>query len=258
MHRKTTMITSYGDSKIGLVRKKNEDSIYVGSENNCFLIADGMGGYKGGQLASSLAVCSARDFLLEEKDEPVTEKTLVESIQIANSAVLSRKENDDELKSMGTTMIAVSISDNHLYWAHVGDSRLYIYNGGALHQITVDHSFVMHLVTEGKITKEEMKDHPRKNEITRAVGITSSLKVDSGNIPFPEGSLMLLCSDGLSNLLSDEEIASIIGNYREGTLENAKACVNALIEKVYERGASDNVSAILAYNGSLKSGVNND
>lgn len=146
---------------------------------------------------------------------------------------------------MGTTMVGAAIAEGHLYWAHVGDSRLYRYEEGTLTQVTTDHSYVMELVTEGKLTKEEMRSHPRKNEITRAVGIDETLQVDTGSFTLSDGTLILICSDGVSGMVEDEDLARLISENPRKTEDDLKALGQGIMEKVYEAGARDNASLIL-------------
>lgn len=219
----------------------NEDRIFLG--RNFFVLADGMGGYEGGQIASQSAVEAVRDFFEKEGDRRVTEETVREAVLGANRAILSRKMKSREFQDMGTTLIVTAVSGGRLYWAHVGDSRLYVMKDGALTQITKDHSFVMTLLEEGKITKEEMRGHPRKNEITRAVGIRPSLDVDTGYLALDAPLLVLICSDGLSALLDDEVIRASLA--RCGNGEDAlRDCAEELLREVYDAGATDNISAI--------------
>ena len=150
------------------------------------------------------------------------------------------------------------IHGNVLYWAHVGDSRLYIFNNKieSITQITEDHSFVMHLFKEGKINFSEMKKHPRRNEITRAVGIKPELVVDKGHLTFDINSVMLLCSDGLTSMVTDQSINNCMKKHKIIKKFNLKACMNELIDMTYKAGAEDNVSVILACDESLENGVN--
>ena len=242
---KTYMILTYGDSKRGLVRKANEDAISM-KVDHLFLLADGMGGYDGGQVASSLAVESGgRYFSSLPPEKAFSEEGLKEAFCAANRAILAEKRDSPALQSMGTTMVGAAISGDHLYWAHVGDSRLYRYDGGELTQVTTDHSFVMELVSEGKLTKEEMRRHPRKNEITRAVGIDENMKVDTGSMTLADGTLILICSDGVSGMVEDEELCRLISENPRKTQEDLKALDRSIMEKVYEAGARDNASLLL-------------
>ncbi len=238
------MFITYGDSRIGLVRKANEDSI-----SDCigpfFILADGMGGYVGGKVASSLAVESAKKYLNNISLKDISEETLKESILLANRMILEKKAKNEDLSAMGTTMISVVIHDGSLSWAHVGDSRLYIYSKGKLQQITTDHSFVMELLARGKITEEEMAVHPRKNEITRAVGIKQDLEVDTGTISLKNGTLVLICTDGLTGMISEEAISDILSGYEYQTKEDLAKCGEQLFNAAYAEGAKDNISLIL-------------
>lgn len=239
------MIKSYGISKTGLVRKVNEDSIWTG-DLPFFILADGMGGYEGGQIASASAVDAARTYFEALPISEYSEMKVRKAILCANEAILKKKLESESLAHMGTTMVMAAISGNTLYWGHVGDSRLYLLEGEQLQQVTTDHSFVMTLVEEGKITKEEMRAHPRKNEITRAVGISHDLDVDTGTISLKGPLLILICSDGLSTMLDDKTIQTVILSYGHAE-EELEACTKKLAEKVYEAGATDNISAILVY-----------
>lgn len=240
------MILTYGDSKIGLVRKLNEDAINL-EVPHLFILADGMGGYEGGQIASAIAVRQVADFFSNNSQVPFSEETLKESILSANEAILKEKEGQPKLCGMGTTVVMGATTEDRLYWAHVGDSRLYVWQAGELTQITMDHSFVMELVKEGKLSREEMRFHPRKNEITRAVGIDETLKVDTGTLSLKDSSLLLFCSDGLSGVLDDEEMNHLLTDYPKDTEEELKTLGDKLIERVYESGARDNVSLILVW-----------
>lgn len=237
------MIITFGDSQTGLIRKLNEDAISF-NDQHLFVLADGMGGYEGGQIASTSAVDSVNQFFTEEKCT-FSEDTLRQSVLYANREIMGLKSHKTELSSMGTTLIVSAVEGNRFYWAHVGDSRLYIWHDGALTQITTDHSFVMELVSEGKISREEMRIHPRKNEITRAVGIQEDLKVDTGSGILQDDSLILICSDGLSGMLEDEKINRMISQSSRKTFEEVKQLGNQLMNAVFEAGARDNVSLIL-------------
>lgn len=234
------MITSYGITETGLVRPVNEDCIFVG--DRFFILADGMGGYEGGQLASSTAVDAVRQFLAD-RSGTYSPGIVQDAVLCANRAILYKKMTASAFPDMGTTLTLAAISDAHLYWAHVGDSRLYMWKNGVLSQVTRDHSFVMTLVEEGMLTRKEMQSHPRKNEITRAVGIQPALNVDTGVIALDDPAIFLICSDGLSTMIDDERIESAL-SHCEGGKDALEDCAHRLIGAVYETGATDNVSAI--------------
>lgn len=238
------MFIAYGDSRVGLIRKANEDSI-----SDCsgpfFILADGMGGYVGGQVASSLAVQSGIDFLKDIPLRNISEDLLRKSVLHANHIVIEQKTKNRELSGMGTTMITAEIYEDKLSWAHVGDSRLYIYNHGILKQLTKDHSFVMELLAKGKITENEMREHPRRNEITRAVGIKEALNVDTGTVELKNNTLILLCTDGLTGMVDDIHISQILSEYKNFTKDDLVNCGENLFKAAYDNGATDNVSLIL-------------
>lgn len=231
-------------SEAGLVRPVNEDCIFMGSD--LFVLADGMGGYEGGQLASTTAVEAVRRFFADREGD-CTEDAVREAALSANRAILRRKMDSNAYQEMGTTLILAAVSKGALYWAHVGDSRLYVWTEGRLSQITKDHSFVMTLVDEGKITREEMRDHPRKNEITRAVGIQPALDVDTGVLALKEPMIILICSDGLSTLVDDDAIGTALRACNDGS-SALRDCAEALFQEAYDAGATDNISAIFIQN----------
>lgn len=238
------MILTYGESERGLVRKANEDAINLSVEN-LYILADGMGGYDGGQIAGTLAVERVGHFFSASLEPAFSEESLKEAFYAANRAILNEKKDHPEWKSMGTTLAAAALSEGRVLWAHVGDSRLYRFQDGRLEQITTDHSFVMELVNEGKLSREEMRVHPRKNEITRAVGIGEILEVDTGSFDLKDGTFLLLCSDGVSGMVEDCDLESLIASSPRKTKEDLKELGRHIMDKVYETGAKDNASFIL-------------
>ena len=241
----------------GMVRPNNEDSILV-REPDLYAIADGMGGADAGEVASYEAVHQLGRLDLSGLGRKEILPFLERSIQNINKKIWELSREKENFTGMGTTLTAVYLPNSHsAFVAHVGDSRLYLLENGTFRQLTEDHSFVMQLVKQGEITREEMRTHPRRNEITRAVGITSELKVDTGHLPFNNGAIILLCSDGLTNMLTDEEIKASLQAHMTDTLDVC-ACVDDLMEKTYAAGAEDNVSVIIAYNESLQNGVNDN
>ncbi len=237
------MIESFGVSKLGLVRTVNEDFIFS-EDRPFFILADGMGGYEGGQMASRLAVRTAAEYLKQIAPSCYSEETLRMAVLFANRALLRAKISDKSLDGMGTTLVIAAFFENKMWFAHVGDSRIYLETGGVLTQLTRDHSFVMELFEAGKISKEDMRNHPKRNEVTRAVGLQSALSVDTGCASFTEPTKILLCSDGISTPLGDEEIQKILSETGNRGEELGKA-IELLTDCVYEKGAGDNLSAIL-------------
>lgn len=230
---------TYGESKIGLVRKVNEDSFYISHERNVLTVADGMGGYVGGEIASKTAVeAIAYYFKNFNYAAPVQ---LEKAIQYANSSIISKTLIDPSLKGMGTTVSMVTLARHMAFWGHVGDSRIYLYREGAFSQISVDHTIVQVLLDKGKITEEEALNHPQRHVLTRAVGVDSNLIVDTGAFEVQPNDRILICSDGLTSFIGRPELCDAIGDY--GRTE--REIINDLFDQVYANGAKDNVTAIL-------------
>lgn len=229
----------YGESKIGLVRKVNEDSFYISQEQDVFVVADGMGGYVGGEIASSTAVEAIAYYF--QNYTHVSPVQLEKAVQYANSCILSKAMIETSLKGMGTTVSLLTIADHKANWAHVGDSRIYVLRNNQLTQITVDHSIVEVLLDEGKITKEEAEHHPKKNILTRAVGVDRDLKVDTGSFDIFPGDRILLCTDGLNSFVNKDDLQKALQEYSR----KERDIINDLFERVYVNGANDNVTAIL-------------
>ena len=225
-----------GLSKIGLVRQRNEDRFFI--DGNVCAVTDGMGGYSGGEIASTYAVDEIREYLASL--ETVGQQDLCDAIIHANQRIVNRVASEERLAGMGTTAVVTAIKDNQLYWASVGDSRLYISRDGLLRQITTDHSMVQELLTAGEITKDEMLSHPQRNLLTRAVGVDEVLEVDSGIESILPGDRILLCTDGLSGYVTDNVIASALQSSDDNMM-----VVESLMDTVYEVGAGDNVTIVV-------------
>lgn len=232
-------------SDIGRIREINEDSVFVSNEpvgrlSNLYIVADGMGGYKGGEVASSSAIKYFCEYCRGYEGSDDTLDIIIAGVRYANSRIIEDAERDPvRLGGMGTTFTAVVVENGKLYIAHVGDSRLYTLDDwGNLRQITTDHSYVMELVKAGKLTLEEAKHHPDRNFITRALGVRHDLLVDG--IVSGLARYVILCTDGLTNMLSDDDIKNIVSS--EDFAENK---VGRLVYEANCRGGSDNISVIL-------------
>ena len=238
-----------GKSDVGKAREMNQDSFYVSDVNDgikLFILADGMGGYKGGEIASNLAVASARNFIynnfpniVKEKEEIL--KLLNDAIEYANFVVYEKSKENTEISDMGTTLDICLIYNNKVFIGHIGDSRVYRIRKNIIRKLTNDHSYVAQLVKEGKITKEEAYNHPRKNMLLKAIGCNSLVEPDVMYKGFIKDDILLMCSDGLTNMLKDEEIYQIL-------LENPDKPVEVLIKKANDAGGSDNITAIIVDN----------
>jgi len=242
------MENAIGKTDVGLKRERNEDFIFCNDANhgplrNLYVLADGMGGHNAGNVASELATEEFCGYVRSKDAANFTyiEDLLADALRYANTKVHTRSSNDSACFGMGTTLTAVCYDDNNLYYAHVGDSRMYIVTkDGVLRQISRDHSLVNEMLAEGMITAEEAVDHPRRNVLVRAVGTDYAVQVDKGYHPLDNVARILLCSDGLSDLVSDYEIADIINN-----TPDLDKCAQLLINKANEAGGNDNISVIL-------------
>lgn len=237
------MLRSYALTDIGRRRQLNQDFIYcsetpVGNLPNIFIVADGMGGHNAGDYASVLAV----ETVVEEigasfEKSPV--KVLEHAIAKANTILRQRASENFSLSGMGTTLVAATCIGRYLEVANVGDSRLYVV-GDEITQITEDHSLVEEMVRMGGIGREEARNHPDKNIITRAVGARDDVEIDFFNLELQTGDMVLLCSDGLTNMVDDEMIRRILKN--GGSLRDR---VEELVETANRNGGKDNISVIV-------------
>ncbi len=237
---------AYALTNVGVRRNTNQDYVYFSEENvgnlpNLLVVADGMGGHKAGEVASELAVNAVLQSLKENKN---TDKiTLIEeAIAAANGRVLDMAVSDEKYKGMGTTLVVATLDENMLYVANVGDSRLYLIDDEGIRQITRDHSLVQEMVSIGELDKESARTHSRKNVITRAVGVEKNLMADFFEVEVKEGTKVLLCSDGLTNMVEDKDINSIVSEAEE-SLEDV---VHKLIDSANENGGLDNIAVVLA------------
>ncbi len=228
----------------GRTRNANQDYVFcaqdaVGSFPNLFVVADGMGGHNAGDTASRMCVEEVVSQI--EKSTKVTPIGIFEqAVSAANEKVYQMSMTDTNLEGMGTTIVATSVLGEMAYVINVGDSRLYVYKD-SLQQVTVDHSLVEEMVQSGRIQKEDMRTHPNKNIITRALGTNKSVKADCFEINVTEGDVLLLCSDGLSNMLEDNRIEEIIKNH----IDDMKTVGERLVEEANQAGGKDNISVVL-------------
>ncbi len=243
-----------GKIDIGKVRKKNEDSIFVsntriGPLSNLYVVADGMGGHNAGAVASKLAVEEFCNYLKSHEDANIDKEEEIllfmkTSMLHANHMVYQYSIEDINLQGMGTTFSACSSINNKLYIVHVGDTRIYLVNKDGIKQATTDHSLVQEMLSKGYISSSEVKGHPQRNMITRAIGTYDKVKIDTFMYDLEEVEYVLLCSDGLTSMISDEEIYQIIYS-KEGLLEEI---ANELIWHANSRGGKDNIAVVIGMN----------
>jgi protein phosphatase len=217
---------------IGRVRERNEDSFLA--EPPLFAIADGMGGHRGGAVASELALEKVEELSRAGK------ATLTDMVRSANRAVFERSMSDRSVTGMGTTLTAVQVDDTGAHLAHVGDSRAYLLRAGALRQLTDDHTLVNRMVRAGEITREEADIHPHRNVLTRVVGTEPEVDVDVDDIPVMDGDRILLCSDGLTNMVSEDQIQAIL----EAT-PAPQETADRLIKAANRAGGVDNITVVV-------------
>ena len=245
-------VTAYGMTDVGRQRQHNEDSFLVEDESNLFVVADGMGGHAAGEIASRIATESISEFIRHTVEDDGTwphayddqysraTNRLVAALKIANSRVLEAMRKDARLRGMGTTVVAFLLDGERLSVAHVGDSRAYLVREGQLSRITNDHSWVFEQVQAGMLTEAEAEQHPLRNVITRALGGAMTVVPDASEIEVKPGDTFLLCSDGLTGMVSEEGILRTIVDS-----EGLPAACEALIQKANESGGVDNVTAVL-------------
>lgn len=235
--------TAYSD--IGKVRKENEDSFYIPSledEIKLFLIADGIGGQNHGKLASMMTIDEIIKFFIknEKKYSKYTE-LIVDAIKYANSSILELANSKSEFSGMGTTLVAALVTENRLLLTNAGDSRCYIIRKNIISQLTIDNSYVQYLLQKGVISTEEAQTHPQRNLITKAVGVEEDIDIEVEDIELYPNDVLLLCTDGLTAMLSDEEILHIILK-KNGNIEQT---AEELVRCAKENGGTDNITAIL-------------
>ena len=218
----------------GRKRRLNEDAFVC--EPPLFAIADGMGGARAGEVASGLAAAA-----LQENDVNGTgAERVVALMQVANRSVYERSSRDADVAGMGTTMTVALVEDGGITFGHVGDSRAYVLRDGELEQLTDDHSLVAELVRGGKLSAEEAEHHPQRSVITRALGTDPDVDVDTFTVEARNGDVFVLCSDGLTDMVADDEIGSVLSE-RRGSLDEA---ANELVRRANKAGGQDNITVV--------------
>jgi PPM family protein phosphatase len=217
---------------IGRVRERNEDSILIAPP--LYVVADGMGGHRGGQVASRVALETLESLASEGSG------TLPENVRGANQAVWDRSLEDERLAGMGTTLTGAQIDGASVLIAHVGDSRAYLLRDGELRQLTADHTLVARMVKSGEITEAEAEVHPHKNVLTRALGTDEQVEVDEDTIALIDGDRLLLCSDGLTGMVTEDQIQAILENS-----EQPQQAADRLVKAANRAGGIDNISVVV-------------
>ena len=241
------MMRSYYITDVGIKRKVNQDYVYCREEQigylpNLFIVADGMGGHNAGDFASRTCVNAITEFIKENTELKTPVSILEAAIKFANTTIINEAQGKEEYEGMGTTLVAMTIIDDTMYVANIGDSRLYVIDKEKtdIRQVTEDHSLVEEMVKNGEVERKNARFHPNKNIITRALGATESVSADFFEVSLNE-SIIVLCSDGLSNMMDDDEIMrTVLEN--EDNFEDAG---RSLVQKANEYGGKDNISVII-------------
>lgn len=237
---------SFASSDIGKAREINQDyySIPKPEDNlQLFILADGMGGYNGGEVASSLATTSAKSYIennfdkIEKSKEAILE-LIKNAIEYANMVVFEKSKQEPNLEGMGTTLDICFIYNNKVYVGHVGDSRVYRIRGEVIRKLTKDHSYVQQLVEDGKITREEAEHHPKKNMLLKALGCTAYVEPDLRARNMENGDILLMCSDGLTNMVEEKQIYRVVK-------ENPETATKVLVDLANEAGGYDNITVVI-------------
>ncbi|WP_257460528.1 Stp1/IreP family PP2C-type Ser/Thr phosphatase [Archangium lipolyticum] len=243
-----------GTTHVGMKRNHNEDNYLILSDENLCCVADGMGGHSSGEIASKIAVDELAEFFrMTARDQDVTwpfkmdkarnydENRLATGIKLANKSIYEKACTDTKYKGMGTTIVSLHFINDTAYVGHVGDSRVYFFRQGVLKQVTEDHSLLNDYLKAKKLSPEEIENFPHKNVIVRALGMKETVQVDVAKVEPQEGDVFLLCSDGLSGMVTDPQMQEILAR----TMELDKAC-SQLIDLANAAGGNDNVTCVLA------------
>lgn len=239
----------FAKTDIGKARDINEDFYYVATaeqEIKLYILADGMGGYNGGEIASRLATNSVKRYIESnfnqiEHDKESIMKLIKDAMEYANMVVYEKAKENEGLENMGTTLEICLIYNNKVFIGHIGDSRIYRIRKEFIRKLTQDHSYVQKLVKDGTITKEEAENHPKKNMLMKALGCTAYVEPDIMVKGFLKDDVLLMCSDGLTNMVKEEEIYEYV-------LRNMEHCCTELINRANELGGYDNISVVVIAN----------
>ncbi len=247
-------VEAFGLTDVGKKRKHNEDAFALDLNDGLFIVADGMGGHAAGEVAARITVETIGEFIAatRQKEEATwpfkynhalhfNSNRLAIAIEKANERVMAAVAAQPWLKGMGTTVVAGLLNEKVLSLAHVGDSRAYLFRDGSLRRLTDDHSWVHEQVAAGILTEDEAKSHPLKNVVTRALGGGASVSPDLQELSFSAGDRYLLCSDGLTTMLSDEEIEQAVADH-----EDPQELCRALVDVANEKGGVDNITVVIA------------
>jgi len=244
----------YGRTDKGVVRPNNEDNFFIDDKGKLLVVADGMGGHASGEVASKIAVDVIRDYIQGIKEGQYTQvghyyeefsditNQLGSAVRLANKAIYDAAQSNSGWQGMGTTVAAVMVNRNHLSIAHVGDSRVYLIRAGSIELLTDDHSVVYEQMKHDLLTKEEAQKSEIKNLLTRALGSLPEVDVDCNELTLANGDILVLCTDGLNSMVTDDDILSVV----LVTNDPNQAC-DRLIDMANKAGGKDNITVIIGY-----------
>lgn len=243
------MVIAYAKSDVGKVREINEDSFYISNpldKVQLYMLADGMGGYNGGEIASKLAIQAAKRYIVNnfdqiEKDRDSIIQLLGSSIEYANMIVYEKSKENKELEGMGTTLEICLIHNFKVYIGHIGDSRIYRIRKSFIRKLTQDHSYVQKLVKDGEITQEEAEHHPKKNMLMKALGCNAFVEPDVMVKGLLKDDILLMCSDGLTNLVDEQTIYDV-------SKSNIEHATKELVQIANDKGGFDNITVVIIKN----------
>lgn len=239
-------VSAFGLTDVGRRRDSNEDDLLVAAEDGLFAVADGMGGHAFGEIASRLAIETLEETIRRDREGLARASVkdagawLHDAVAEANRRIWESIGAHEERAGMGTTLVALYRSGDEAVIGHVGDSRVYLLRGQTLHRLTSDHSWVNEQVKLGLLTDDAAQRHPMRNIVTRALGSRPEVEVDLASAKIVPGDLLLLCSDGLNTMLSDDEIREVAASHRD----DPEAAARALVERANLRGGEDNVTVL--------------
>lgn len=235
-----------GHTDTGLVRTSNQDTYYVDPDGQFFIVADGMGGHKGGEEASYLAVEAVKTYCLARWGDTVpTDQLLKLALEEANQKILEDQHQHPDRSDMGTTVVVLGFRDNKFWSAHVGDSRLYRLRSGVLEQITHDHTWIAQALETKTISPDQARTHPWRHVLTQCLGREDLERIDIESLYLQPGDRLLLCSDGLTEELADDHIAEYLGAGQANSSETCKRRAIALIDGALTKGGRDNITVIV-------------
>jgi PPM family protein phosphatase len=230
-------LSSFGKSSVGMKRSHNEDAFFRHDESGIYIVADGMGGHKAGEVASTMAVDTIRNYLLSQKK--INDQSLMDAIYVANNLIFKSAAANQQQTGMGTTVVSMLITGAGISLCHVGDSRAYMLRDGKLIKLTEDHTYVNEQFKNGLLTQEQMETHSMKNVLTRSLGFSEQLKVESQKLDLHKQDRYILCTDGLTHMVSDDVIAELAG------MPDAVHAVSTLIEVANANGGDDNITVLI-------------